>query len=181
MSYHITHTHIYMHNMILQPSVHDACHCIQVAVGENQPGLCRSRVLVFIAWSWRRPEVGSFIWRFQSMGIPKNGWFVVCNGKSYYKNWWFGGTPISGNIYIYICLMDSDQGKKNVFFFGDFKQIKCRCDGFVQAHNSDLMDFRQPKLVFNKKWECKIKTGRHHQQRDMGVSGIGVRPQQWLF
>ena len=31
------------------------------------------------------------IWVFPKIGIPQNGWF--------FKNWWFGGTPIFGNTH----------------------------------------------------------------------------------
>ena len=38
-------------------------------------------------------------WVFPTIGVPQNGWFVVCNGKPY-KNGWLGGTTIFGNIQI---------------------------------------------------------------------------------
>ena len=40
-----------------------------------------------------------YVWGFPSMGVPKNGWFLL--GKIPSRNgWWFGGTPILGNLHM---------------------------------------------------------------------------------
>ena len=49
------------------------------------------------------------IWMFPKIGVPQNGWFIMENPI---KMGWFGGTPIFGNIHIYLHLQ--------------WKSIKCR-------------------------------------------------------
>ena len=37
-------------------------------------------------------------WRFPSMGVPQNGWFIMHNPVTVIWNGWFRGTPIFGHL-----------------------------------------------------------------------------------
>ena len=44
-------------------------------------------------------EGHTYIWVFPKIRVPRHGWFMIYNGKTY-ENGWFGGTMIFGNTHM---------------------------------------------------------------------------------